>query len=112
MATKYFIHENNIQKGPFTKKQLKALNITKDTMVWGEGWPEWMPAGEAYDLKDIFKEVQSPAPQPMKVVNPRVAPTTTNFSALIKKWWLPVLLVLIAAGATVYFLLRKNSNVD
>jgi len=51
---KYFIQINGQQSQPMSLEQLKAQNITKTTMVWFEGLPNWQEAGTISDLADII----------------------------------------------------------
>ena len=57
---KYFIHNGEMQKGPFSIDELKNLGITSQSKVWFEGITEWTDAGKIAELKDFI--VQSPPP--------------------------------------------------
>ena len=57
---KYFTHNGQDEKGPFTINQLKKQKISKETMIWFEGLKNWTKAGEIAELKDLF--VPKPPP--------------------------------------------------
>lgn len=47
----YYIGHAGQQRGPFTIEQLRAMNISADTLVWREGMPQWQPAGSIPELQ-------------------------------------------------------------
>ncbi|MGQ0737947.1 MAG: DUF4339 domain-containing protein [Bacteroidota bacterium] len=51
---KYYYNDGVNRYGPFTLEELKAKNISASTPVWYEGLPNWIPAGEVDELKNIF----------------------------------------------------------
>jgi hypothetical protein len=51
----YFIHDGNIQQGPFTVDQLKEKSIRRDTPVWKKGLTDWTRAGDIIELKSLFE---------------------------------------------------------
>ncbi len=57
---KFYIHQNDQQQGPFSKDELKGLDISSETMVWFEGAENWTKAIEIENLKDIFKSIPPP----------------------------------------------------
>lgn len=66
----YFIIVNDQQQGPFTIDELKLRAITADTLVWAEGMPEWVPAGQVDELKVILQDgtnntTTTPPPPPV-----------------------------------------------
>jgi hypothetical protein len=64
----YFILDNNKHEGPFSVEELKAKGIRRDTMVWKEGLPSWVPAREVEELDYILpaaSAVQPPTPPPL-----------------------------------------------
>ena len=66
----YFIIVNDQQQGPFTIDELKLRAITADTLVWAEGMPEWVPAGQVDELKAILQDgtnntTTTPPPPPV-----------------------------------------------
>lgn len=50
----YYIVVNDRQQGPFTKEELRQNNISRDTLVWRSGMPDWVKASELPELADIF----------------------------------------------------------
>jgi len=58
--SKFFIHKDEQQQGPFTTDELKELKITRETMVWFEGADDWKKAIEIEELKEVFKSIPPP----------------------------------------------------
>lgn len=52
--SEYYIIRSNSPAGPFTIKELAAMAITPDTMVWMEGEADWRPAGSVGELQSLF----------------------------------------------------------
>jgi hypothetical protein len=63
----YYIGLRGEQKGPFSVKIISQMildkTITKETLVWGQGMPEWIQAGEADGLKEMFNLIPPPLPE-------------------------------------------------
>ena len=79
---KYFIIDNNEQRGPFTIDELYHLHITSETLVWNETMTDWTPAWKVQELKYILEQQH---PHKMegsgykdKVPNRKVISPTTN----------------------------------
>ena len=53
--TTYFIKEGDYESGPFAIDQLKSKTLTKETPVWYAAIKEWIPAGNVYELKELFE---------------------------------------------------------
>ena len=58
--SKFFIHKDEQQQGPFTTDELKDIKITRETMVWFEGEENWKAAVEIEELQEIFKSIPPP----------------------------------------------------
>lgn len=62
----FFFSINGNQQGPYSLEQIKPLvtssQITRDTMVWREGMPQWTSAGDVLELKTVFGSVPPPMP--------------------------------------------------
>jgi hypothetical protein len=41
---KYYIAENGQPAGPFEPSELMAHGLTVNSLVWGEGMPNWVSA--------------------------------------------------------------------
>lgn len=52
--SEYYIIRNDRPAGPFTLKELAAMVITPDTMVWMEGEADWIAAGSVGELQSLF----------------------------------------------------------
>ncbi len=56
METEYYIASGGTHLGPFTKEMLRTNGITRETLVWHQGMPEWRRAGDVAELADILTE--------------------------------------------------------
>lgn len=70
--TEYFYTDGKEKFGPFSLEELKAKNISKETMVWFENIKEWTPAGNVDELSSIF----SATPPPVSATPPPTPPQT------------------------------------
>lgn len=64
----YFIIVNDAQQGPYTIDELRARNITEETLVWCEGMTDWKPAWQVDELKPLFAKdgaTNGPTPPPV-----------------------------------------------
>jgi len=59
----YYLHENNVNIGPFSIEELKEKKITPFTPIWCEGFEKWKTAEEIEELKSIVSELPSPTEQ-------------------------------------------------
>jgi TM2 domain-containing membrane protein YozV len=50
----YYIAAGSVQQGPFTVEQLRSLGLRPDTLVWGEGMPQWQPANLVGELQPLL----------------------------------------------------------
>jgi membrane protease subunit (stomatin/prohibitin family) len=64
----FHILVNNVQQGPFELTHLSQLvqsgQVTRDTLVWRPGMPQWIKAGECSELSMLFVAVSTPPPPP------------------------------------------------
>ena len=58
--SKFYIHIDDQQQGPFTTDELKDLKIARETMVWFEGEEDWKKAVEIEELQEILKSIPPP----------------------------------------------------
>ena len=54
MARYYFINSQGTQIGPVERDDMLRFGITRDTLVWREGAPAWISAGQEPDLASYF----------------------------------------------------------
>lgn len=50
----YYIAIGDQHRGPFSRDQLLAQGLQRDSMVWMEGMPEWRRADSLADLAPLF----------------------------------------------------------
>lgn len=53
----YFYSDNGNQKGPVSYDELKKAGISKETLVWRDGFDDWREAGTVPELSGIFMEM-------------------------------------------------------
>jgi hypothetical protein len=71
----YYLKPDKTQVGLLSTDELKKCNISKETMVWAEGFANWVTAFEVDDLKQLFK---TPPPPPVSVTNNPQKQTSEN----------------------------------
>lgn len=55
MSREWYVKLQGKEKGPYSISQLKDLpKFSPDTLVWKEGFPEWVKAGSVEELEEIF----------------------------------------------------------
>lgn len=53
----WFIIVEQTQEGPYSLQDLKKHSkLTPDTLVWKEGFQNWIAARDVFELQDLFKE--------------------------------------------------------
>lgn len=61
-----FVAVEGQQTGPFDaealKQQIASGRLTRESLVWKEGMPEWTPAAEVADVSKLFGAVPPPVP--------------------------------------------------
>lgn len=70
----YFILVNGENQGPYSVETLKSMGITPDTLVWTQGMEQWAPAGQIFELQQLFAPQQQQQPQPQQAAPPQGAP--------------------------------------
>src|SRR5689334_8563466 len=64
----YYLDASRTQQGPATVSDLARLvrsgAITRDTMVWFAGMPDWRPAGQVNELASLFGPSGPPPMRP------------------------------------------------
>lgn len=60
---KYFIAENDEQKGPFSYNELQEMRISRTTLIWKEGLDDWTAAGKIQQLQSLLKITPPKLPQ-------------------------------------------------
>ena len=56
----YYIHDGQLEKGPFDFEQLKKQPIGRQTPVWYEGLENWAMAGNVDELKGLIGKITPP----------------------------------------------------
>jgi GYF domain 2 len=63
MAAEWYVHDLAGQHGPFGPAELRqrfqSYTDTKDVFVWREGFQQWKPVAEAFDLDQVLQPTSS-----------------------------------------------------
>lgn len=70
----YFILVNDIQQGPFSLEELRQQHIRQDTLVWTDGMPQWVPAWQVDELRQLLFEQSSDGNAPQQPQQPTPPP--------------------------------------
>jgi membrane protease subunit (stomatin/prohibitin family) len=67
----FFIAVNGAQQGPFDEATFRAMvqngTVKRETNVWKNGMPGWLPAGQVPELAGFFNMMPPPPPPPPPV---------------------------------------------
>lgn len=112
---KYYYSDGQQQFGPFSKKELKSNNITKETLVWYDGLKDWTKASEVEELADLFSSNATPPPLPkQKTTTPPPIPKQGNEKTIRKPKRLAivisVIIVLIALAGVIFAIQLKKQK--
>jgi len=65
---RFYVSINGQQAGPFDMNTLKQMimqgQINKESFVWKEGMPSWLPASQVPETAALFSAVPPPPPPP------------------------------------------------
>lgn len=65
-GAKFYVALNNQQAGPFDATQLAQMarsgQLTRETLVWRDGMPGWLAAGQVSDLGPVLSSAPPPIP--------------------------------------------------
>ena len=65
-SAQYYLAVEGKQAGPFDMGalQVKARSgeLTRETLAWRQGMPQWTPAGQVAELANLFGTVPPPLP--------------------------------------------------
>lgn len=56
----YYLNSSNEQAGPISPAEFSRYGVTETTMIWKQGMPNWMRAGQLPELSQYFR----PSPPP------------------------------------------------
>jgi len=56
----FYLNSNNEQVGPVSPNDFSRYGITETTMVWKQGMPNWMRAGQIPELAQYFRPATPP----------------------------------------------------
>ena len=59
MMKEWFIQIDGSSQGPYSIEDLKRDDrITPDTLVWKEGFANWVPMRKVAELEEVFRDVE------------------------------------------------------
>ena len=64
----YFINVNGEKQGPYTVEERRQRHSDSNTLVWTDGMPQWLPAGQVEELKPLFGQDSAKAKKVWKWV--------------------------------------------
>ncbi len=67
--SKYYYAKDNERFGPYSLDELTNKEITKETLIWYKGLPEWITASEVDELQTLFEDVPPALPNTVKEEN-------------------------------------------
>lgn len=107
----WYIIYNGQQVGPLQREQLSDYNLTPQSMVWTEGMPQWMPAGNVQALSDLFSAPRYAPGSEANFNTPYGQPPVNSYSSSYKapksKVAAGVLAIILGALGVQYFYLGK-----
>ena len=59
----YYVADGTTQRGPFTEQELPGAGLPPDVLVWCEGMPQWLPAGQVAELRPFLMAQAAPPSQ-------------------------------------------------
>lgn len=66
----FFYAKNDEKFGPVSIEELKEAGISRDTLVWREGFDSWKKAGNIPELAELFKIMPPPLPKARAIPPP------------------------------------------
>lgn len=67
MGNKYYVIIDNEQLGPYSLEELKIKKINKNTLVWTNGFEDWIPAKMVEELQLLVDSVPPPIPKQKEI---------------------------------------------
>ncbi|MDR1859972.1 MAG: DUF4339 domain-containing protein [Bacteroidales bacterium] len=113
MNKTFFIAVDGQQQGPFSIDDLRGLNVSKETLVWQEGWEEWQKAGDTPELAPLFRAAPPTPPTPPTppvTTVPKSAEPPTKRSNSGKIAVIAVAAAVIAVAIAVLLLMRQTDS--
>jgi hypothetical protein len=66
-VAQFFVAVNGQQQGPYAQQVLQQMiqqgSVTRDTLIWKQGMPSWVKAGDVAEVNVFFGSVPPPLPQ-------------------------------------------------
>lgn len=95
----FYIDSEGQQKGTFTLEDLKKEPVRKETLVWTQGMPDWLPAYDVVELRPLFDVSTTPHNEYEATTPPEQTAqqdtTAQNLPVMPKSWMVESILVTI-----------------
>lgn len=85
----YYILLNGAKQGPFTLEELYKQNLSRQTMVWKTGMPDWVMAKDMPELADLIAQL----PPDIPTQAPNQKQNTEDKPMMPKSWLVESILV-------------------
>lgn len=119
---KYFYTDGKKKIGPFSKEELKNLNISRGTKIWCYGMDSWKKLSDLPELKDILKtlppEIEIKFTLKNSINNTELNPVSNQTEKSEKKEkllsttkWLMGIVILIVMSFFIYSISQNQSEV-
>ena len=76
----YFYSIDGRQRGPVTVSGLKEAHVTKDTLVWRDGFEDWQKAGDVSELDEVFEETDTVEAIEASSINTDIDESVTSYN--------------------------------
>jgi hypothetical protein len=109
MKKEWYILIEGKKEGPYSIGQLRLHpKFTPDTLVWKEGFLNWVPAGQIKELDNAFKDEKKELQVGFKQVEDNLRLTEVILTArlnpfFIAWWFFIILIVLLYSFYRLYF---------
>lgn len=105
----WFIIIEKRQEGPYSLQELKKDDrFTPDTLVWKEGFSEWVPARFIPELQEIFKDAPESHPLHEPVQEKSLKPDGEATLTLQQDPYQFYLWILIIIAVFIYLMYKIN----
>lgn len=108
----YYMETNGAQSGPFTLEELRIKGVTRETLVWSDGFEDWKAAGLAEDLQELFKTVPPPIKRtlPSGLSQSKLEDDKASFFSENKSKILLVSMIFLIVLVVIYSMGDKRKN--
>lgn len=107
---KFFYSDGQSQLGPFTLEELFTKNISRDTLVWFKGLPNWTQAINIPELAEKFDDIPPPLNISSLETQPVLEPVIQTTRKVSISFWLVIGISLIILLTYIIYLNIQKGN--